>query len=165
MASNKIEIRPTKTEPVPEETYPDLLPYEMERVEAVMGHMAKSGKVISDSEKEALTSINSSLTSAKMKKENSWGHQWRPTPDMSEDVKAIADMKDLGSARTAISASYWDEVFKKRDPILESALKDKEAILCDTGDTIRPNDIYPPTDEERAQYHRLLKERFHGEDD
>ena len=43
MASNKIEIQPTKTEPVPEETYPDLLPYEMERVEAVMGHMARSG--------------------------------------------------------------------------------------------------------------------------
>jgi hypothetical protein len=129
MASNKIEIHPTKTEPVPEETYVDLLPFEMERLEASMAIMTRLNKTSSKEEKEVLSNIRTEITSAKMEKENSWGHQWRESPIIDEDMKPLSETTGLGSAKEAISKSYWDRAHEKPDPILAAVLEDKEAIL------------------------------------
>jgi len=128
MTSNKIEIQPTKTESAPEETYVDLLPFEMERVEAAMTIM-ENLKSASEAGREALSSIRAEVDSTKKGKENSWGHEWRESPIIDRDMKPLSEMTGLGTSKEAISKSYWDRAHAKPDPILASVLEDKEVIL------------------------------------
>lgn len=123
------------TEEVPEETYPDLLPFEMERVEAIMGTMFAHSKKQGEQEKKLLGDINTKLTSAKKEKENNWGHRWRESPVLgtADQAKTIAERAQAitgnNTARAAITKKYWDSVFENEDPILASALADKRSIL------------------------------------
>lgn len=121
------------TEEVPEETYPDLLPFEMERVEAVMGTMFAHSRKQGEHEKKLLGDINTKLTSAKKEKENNWGHRWRESPVLgtTDQTKTIAEraqaITNNDTAKAAITKKYWDSVFENEDPILASALEDKRS--------------------------------------
>lgn len=162
MASNKIEIHPTKTEPAPEETYVDLLPFEMERVEASMASMANCGVSSSEAEQEAISSIEAEIASAKKAKGNSWGHEWRETPIIDKDMKPISEMTGLGVAKEAISKCYWDMALAKPDPILASVLEDKEAILdnAEGYDLISSEHRYqlPVSEEVKAAHRKYLED-------
>jgi len=142
MATDKLQIRPLKTEPVPEETYPDLLPYEMERAEAAMTIFGR-----------CFDEIRSKVESAKNTDGNRWGHSWRPSPVLANnDDSSTEELPDNWEP-------YWDKAFSGTDPILESVLADKDVILVNAEDVLALTpDILPVTEQDRADHRRLLDE-------
>lgn len=156
------------TEEVPEETYPDLLPFEMERVEAVMGTLYAPDRKIKESEEELVGSINDGIASAKSDGNNSWGHEWRERPLLTSADKPLGELKGIPSqARENLSRTYWGEALGKPDPILDRALKMKDVILDNVEgfDQIPAECRYQPTEEEKARHFDLLMRQLgHGGD-
>jgi len=89
MADKNRTLEP-KIEPSPEETYPDLLPYEMERAEVGMDILFGLDREQSESNKQEAGEIRRSLGRAKAAKKNRWGHEWAPSPDI-RDLGPIRD--------------------------------------------------------------------------
>ena len=121
-----------RIEPVPEETYPDLLPYEMERSEAIMGMMfAQDDQKLTQANKDNASQIRSGMLKAKMAKKNRWGHGWRPSPDMS-DVPSMRDKYGM-----------WIRVEQEglpRDPLCERAKTERRMAFDNENDNIPATD-------------------------
>ena len=90
-------------EPMPEEMYSDLLPYEMEMVE----HMIEIGwpadkdipATLTAADREysvrKIAEIRENVAKAKADGKNAWGHAWRPTPTVYDKIyeKAVEEFR------------------------------------------------------------------------
>lgn len=107
-------------EEVTEETYSDLLPYEMERAEHAMDILFGLDRKQTASNKEEAGNIKRDMGRAKMTKQNRWGHPWRPSPDI-RDAGPIRDKH--GQLKASPPPSL------PPDPINEKAISEFRASL------------------------------------
>jgi len=132
-------------EEVPEEAYSDLLPYEMERTEFIMGTFFKDHeqKLVKSIERNAqsetpspvgkkdwdrvreegakVTEIHDSIAAAREVKVNNWGHRWRPSPTVEADHFSKSDAKIDGPTPTMARPPF------PPDPILDAAVTEFKA--------------------------------------
>ena len=90
-------------EPIEEETYADVLPYEMEMVEHMIEIGWPEGKALpatltpADREYSVrkVDEIRAGIAKAKSKEKNAWGHAWRPRPVVYDRIheKAISEFR------------------------------------------------------------------------
>jgi len=126
-------------EEVTEETYSDLLPYEMERAEAALKimvpfHRKPMWSAKDTAAKQMSHEITSSIVRAKMSRKNRWGHEWRSSPD------AEPPREEGGGIIEAAGMSPYIKVALGHDPICAKLKEERLAALMDESDNIPATD-------------------------